>query len=132
MSRPISSVVRLPEFDQDLKRLCRRFSTLDADIGSFIEKPLTLFLRGEPAGGRIERVAGLDLDYPEVYIAKRIACRALKGRGADTGLRLVYAWFPKEDRIELIELFFKANQLVENKARIKRACGRKPYPASHS
>ena len=121
--RPISSVVALPEYLRDLKTLSRRFRGLDEDIRIFVEKPLTHFLRGEPVAGRYERVAGLGFEYPVVYVAKRLACRALRGRGSDSGLRLVFAWFPKEARLELVEIYFKADQEIEDKTRIRRTYG---------
>jgi len=121
---PISSVVPLPEYLRDLKALSRRFRGLDEDIRIFVQKPLTHFLRGEPVAGRYERVAGPGFDYPVVYVAKRLACRALRGRGSDSGLRLVFAWFPKEDRLELVEVYCQGDQNMEDKARIKHTYGR--------
>jgi hypothetical protein len=121
---PISSVVLLPEYLRDLKVLSRRFRGLDEDVRLFVEKPLTHFLRGEPVAGRNERAAGLGFEYPVIYIAKRLACRALRGRGSDSGLRVVCAWFPREDRLELVELYYKGDKQVEDKARIKRIYGR--------
>jgi len=117
---PISSVVALPEYLRDLKALSRRFRGLDEDVRVFVEKPLTHFLRGEPVAGRNERAAGLGFEYPVIYVAKRLACRALRGRGSDSGLRLVCAWFPKEDRLELVELYYKGDKEIEDKARIRR------------
>ena len=116
----IGSVDALAEYERDLRHLARRFRGLEEDIRAFVDKPLTYFLRGEPVAGRFERVAGLGFDSPEVYVAKRIACRALKGRGSNTGLRLVYAWFPKTDCVELVELYFKADRDKEDKDRIRR------------
>jgi hypothetical protein len=121
---PISSVVLLPEYLRDLRALWRRFRGLDEDVRIFVEKPLTHFLRGEPVAGRNERAAGLGFEYPVIYVAKRLACRALRGRGSDSGLRVVCAWFPREDRLELVELYYKGDKQVEDKARIKRIHGR--------
>ncbi len=36
---------------------------------------------------------------------KKIACKSLKGRGVNSGLRLIYAHFEAEQRIVFIELF---------------------------
>lgn len=49
---------------------------------------------------------------------KKIACRALKGRGVNTGLRLVYAYFPAEQKITFIELYHKNDKENEDKKRI--------------
>ena len=42
-----------------------------------------------------------------VIKVKKIACRALKGRGVNSGLRLIYAWFETENRIVFMEIYHK-------------------------
>lgn len=49
---------------------------------------------------------------------KRAACRALKGRGSASGLRLIYAYFRDEDAVELVELYFKGDKEQEDRGRI--------------
>lgn len=49
---------------------------------------------------------------------KKIACRSLKGRGVNSGLRLIYAHFPDEKKITFIELYHKNDKENEDKARI--------------
>lgn len=120
----ISRVSRTPEFERDLKRLIRKFRTLEGDLATFIDYQLELFHGQGLAVGGIERVAGLGFDAPPIYVAKKFACRALKGTGAKSGIRVVYAWFADEGRIELIELYYKGDKQVEDKARIKRLYAR--------
>ncbi len=52
------------------------------------------------------------------YQSKKIACRALKGRGVNSGLRLIYAHFQKEEKIIFIELYHKNDKENEDKQRI--------------
>lgn len=47
-----------------------------------------------------------------------MACRALKGRGVNSGLRLVYAYFPTDQMITLIELYHKSDKESEDRHRI--------------
>ena len=49
---------------------------------------------------------------------RRAACRALKGRVAASGLRLIYAYFRDEDAVELVELYFKGDKEQEDRGRI--------------
>jgi hypothetical protein len=49
---------------------------------------------------------------------KKIACKALKGRGVNSGLRLVYAYFPEEQKITFIELYHKNDKENEDRKRI--------------
>jgi hypothetical protein len=53
-----------------------------------------------------------------VIKVKKIACKALKGRGVNSGLRLVYAHFEKEQRITFIELYHKNDKENEDRERI--------------
>jgi len=49
---------------------------------------------------------------------KKIACKALKERGVNSGLRLVYAYFPEEPKITFIELYHKNEKENEDRERI--------------
>ena len=53
-----------------------------------------------------------------VIKVKKIACKALKGRGVNSGLRLIYAWFEKEQQITFIELYHKNEKENEDRVRI--------------
>jgi len=53
-----------------------------------------------------------------VIKVKKIACKALKGRGVNSGLRLIYAYFPDEKRITLNELYHKNDNENEDRERI--------------
>lgn len=41
--RKFSRISRLPEFERDLKNLCKRFRTLEEDLEIFIENELFLY-----------------------------------------------------------------------------------------
>jgi hypothetical protein len=51
---------------------------------------------------------------------KKIACKSLKGRGINSGLRLIYANFPEEDKIVFVELYHKNNKENEDRERIRQ------------
>lgn len=116
----IRAVSRTPEFERDLKRLLKRYRTLEADLETFIAYELEMFHGQKLAVGGIERVQGLGFDQPPVYVAKKFACRALKGSGSQSGIRVVYAWLASQVKVELVEIYHKADQAIEDKSRIKR------------
>jgi len=68
----------------------------------------------------IFRITGLHIESPGVYKAKKFACRSLKGKGAKSGIRVIYAYFEREDRIELIEIYYKGERENEDRQRILR------------
>jgi hypothetical protein len=49
---------------------------------------------------------------------KKIACKALKGKGVNSGLRLIYAYFPDKQRITFVELYHKNDKENEDRKRI--------------
>jgi hypothetical protein len=63
------------------------------------------------------RVDNLGLETCIIKV-KKIACKALKGRGVNSGLRLVYAHFEEEQKIILIELYHKNDKGNEDRERI--------------
>jgi len=44
----------------------------------------------------------------------------LKGKGAHSGICVIYAYFENEDRIELIEIYYKGDKENEDRKRILR------------
>lgn len=109
---------RLSGFERDLKRLKKRFRTLDEDLETVLKAQVALYHKlGIDIEG-IFRVPGLPFQLPEIYKVKKFTCRALKGRGTASGMRLIYAYFRDEDAIELVELYFKGDQENEDRGRI--------------
>jgi len=115
-----SEVVYLPEFGRDLKRLLKRFRTIEDDLDTFIDTELYLFHKLGIDNNGIFRITDLSVDYPEIYKAKKFACRSLKGKGVHSGIRVIYAYLKGADKIELVELYFKGDKENEDRERIKK------------
>lgn len=115
-----NEIYRLPEFDKDLKKLGRRFKTLEADLEIFITAQLNLYHKQKIDNKGIFQIPGLNIDAPGVFKAKKFACRALKGSGVNSGIRVIYAYFEAEDKIDLIEIYYKGDKENEDRERIKR------------
>jgi hypothetical protein len=113
-------IARLPEFSRDLKRLVKRFRTLEEDLATLLEAQLVLFHKLGVDNNGVFEIPGMPFREPRIYKAKKFACRALKGRGANSGLRLIYAYFEGGDKIELIEVYFKGDKENEDRGRILR------------
>ena len=43
----------------------------------------------------------------QIYKLKKFACKALKGKGVRSGIRLIYAFYPKKFEVEFLEIYFK-------------------------
>jgi len=113
-------IIRLCEFESDLKKLLKRFRTLEGDLEVFVKTELCLYHKLGKDNKGIFPISGLGLQAPKVFKAKKFACRALKGRGVKSGIRVIYAYFEEQDRVELIEIYFKGDKANEDRERILR------------
>jgi hypothetical protein len=92
----------VPEFERELKVLLKKYRTLGEDM-EVLNRVLTKYPRGYAPV--IVRISGLALKT-EVYKVKHFRCKAL-AKGARSGIRVVYAYFPAEERIEFVEMYYK-------------------------
>jgi mRNA-degrading endonuclease RelE of RelBE toxin-antitoxin system len=104
----------LAEYKKDLKILLKKFRTLNDDL-DVVKKVLEVEPDERPPFSF--RIDNLGLETCIIKV-KKIACKALKGRGANSGLRLVYAFFSDDKRITLIELYHKNDKEIEDRKRI--------------
>jgi hypothetical protein len=125
MTNEFSEIAELPEFKKDFKKLLKRFHTLDEDLQNFISAQLIPFHKMGLDNNGIFRLTDLGFDYPPIFKAKKFACRFLKGKGVMSGIRIIYAYYPDIDRIELIEIYFKGIKENEDRQRILKLlkCG---------
>lgn len=120
MVKLFNEIVYLPEFEKDLKKLSKRFRSLPEDLEAFVHHQLQLFHKLKVDNHGIFQIPSLPFTDPKIYKAKKFACKALKGRGAQSGIRVIYAYIEQTDRIEFIEIYCKADQVNEDKDRIIR------------
>ncbi len=104
----------LDEFKKDLKRLLKKYRSLEDDLAT-IRKVLKLEPGERPPFSF--RINGLGIDLYVIKVRK-IACKSLKGRGVNTGLRLVYVYFEDKGEIVFIELYHKNDKENEDHERI--------------
>ena len=109
----------LNEFDREFKKLLKRFKTLDEDLNNFIKFQLNLTHKLNIIEKKnIVRISNLNIDSPKIYKARRFACKSLKGKGARSGIRIIYAYYEENDIIEFIEIYHKAKKANEDRDRI--------------
>ena len=104
----------LAEFKKDLKYLLKKYRTLHDDL---VEVKTILKKKPDERPPFSFRIDNLGLETCLIKI-KKIACKALKGRGVNSGLRLIYAYFPDKQKITFIELYHKNDKENEDKKRI--------------
>jgi hypothetical protein len=105
-----------------LQHYCRRHIIYPLAIPPFFMLPA--YLQARPVNKGIFQITDLSIDNPEVYKAKKFACRSLKGRGVQSGIRVIYAYFEAMDKIELVEIYYKGDKENEDRQRIMRYYGK--------
>ena len=105
---------QLSEFQRDLKYLLKKYRTLNDDL-DVVKKVLEVNPDERPPFSF--RIDNLGIETCIIKV-KKIACRALKGKGVNSGLRLIYAYFKEDQKIIFIELYHKNDQENENRVRI--------------
>jgi mRNA-degrading endonuclease RelE of RelBE toxin-antitoxin system len=104
----------LAEFQKDLKALLKKYRTLNEDL-NVVKKVLEVMPdQRPPFSFRIDN-SGVETCIIKV---KKIACKSLKGKGVNSGLRLVYAYFPDKNKITFIELYHKIDKENEDRKRL--------------
>ena len=115
-----NEIALLPEFEKEMKKLLKRFRTLEEDLDVFIKVGLTAYHKLGIDNGGISQIPGLQIEQPRIFKVTKFACRSLKGRGVQSGIRIIYAYFEEEDRIEFIEIYFKGDKENEDRERIRK------------
>ncbi len=99
---------RLPEFDKEIKRLSKKYPTLESDIEDL--KPILLT---SPTG--IGKNFTIIKTTEKIKIVKvRIHCESLQSRT----IRLIYSYYKDKIEFMYIELYFKGDKENEDRERI--------------
>jgi mRNA-degrading endonuclease RelE of RelBE toxin-antitoxin system len=104
----------LSEFKKDLKSLLKKYRTLNEDL-DVVKKVLEVTPQERPPFSF--RIDNLGLETCVIKV-KKIASKAFKGRGVNSGFRLIYAHFEDDLKITFIELYHKNDKENEDKQRI--------------
>ncbi len=107
-------------FDKDLKRLLKKFRTLESDIKVAKTNAIELFHLKNIDNNSVEPIPNFCSDELKICKVKKFACKALKGRGVQSGIRIIYAYHVSTNTIDFIEMYFKGESENEDKEKIKQ------------
>ena len=93
----------LPEFDKELKTLLKKYRTLEKDLNA-----LKIYLEKYPCGFPpiVLPISNIGVAI-KIYKVKHFHCKALKNKGSRSGIRIIYAYFEFEQKIEFVEIYYK-------------------------
>jgi hypothetical protein len=112
-------IEQLEKFKKDLKKLLKRFPSLEEDLDSLVKAQLIAYHKLNVDNNGIFPIDNLAIPEPKIFKVKKFACKSLKGNGVHSGIRITYAFFSVQDRIEFIEIYYKGDQEKEDRERIK-------------
>lgn len=104
----------LEEFKRDLKKLSKKYRTILEDI-EIVKKVLNINPNERPPFSF--RIDNLGIETCIIKV-KKIASKSFKGKGVNSGFRIIYAHFEETQKITLIEIYHKSKKDIENKERI--------------
>ncbi|MFP4083172.1 MAG: hypothetical protein ACLFVG_10540 [Candidatus Aminicenantes bacterium] len=120
MTKIFNDIRKFAEFEKDFKKLSKKFRTLEDDLNAFIANQLNLTHKKNIDNKGVVRMADLGIEHPKIYKARKFACKALKGKGAASGIRVIYAYYEQDDIIEFVEIYYKGIKENEDRDRIMR------------
>lgn len=104
----------LDDYKKDLKKLTKKFRTLPSDM-EVVKK--VLFVNPNERPPFSFRISNLGIETCVIKV-KKIASKSFKGKGVNSGFRLIYAHFENENKIIFIEIYHKSKKSVEDRERI--------------
>lgn len=105
-------------FTKNLNQLKKRFKTLDEDLKVARNNTIELLYIHQIDNNSIVKLSGFPHEFICIYKIRKFACKALKGSGARSGIRVVYAYHIKNSNITFIEIYYKGDQENEDKQKI--------------
>ena len=111
---------KITAFENDLKHLLKKYPSLEGDLETLKKSVITLYHSQKINPNAVFPIPGLCVEGKYVSIkVKKIACRSLKGKGSNTGLRLIYLFDPRKEQVTFLEIYCKADKANEDRDRIR-------------
>ncbi len=103
----MTEITSISEFDRDLKKLVKKYPSLNEDMDVFITA--LSFIRQNEIRGTV-RIADIGETYAKypVYKVRSFRCKSLKGQGSKSGMRVIFYDDVAADRITLIQIYHKS------------------------
>ena len=119
----------IPEFQKDLKSLSKKYPSLVGDLNLAKIAAIELFHIHKINNLSVFPIPNFCSEEVQICKIKKFACKSLKGRGAKSGIRVIYAFHSRTLTVNFIEIYFKADQENESRERIKEYLKKLPQYA---
>lgn len=109
----------IDKFTKEFKKLLKKYRTLDRDFEIAKKHTIEMLHIKRKDNKSCYEIPGFNNEICMIYKIKKFACKAMKGKGSRSGIRIIYAYFPKTDEIYFLEIYYKGNKENEDRDRIK-------------
>lgn len=106
-------------FQKDLKQLLKKYRTLEEDLETAKRDAIELYHLKRLNNQSVFLIQGFCTEAIQICKIKKFACKALKGRGSKSGIRVIYAFHCQSYKVDFIEIYFKGEKENEDRDRIK-------------
>jgi len=94
-------------FEKQIKKLVKKYRSLEEDLEIAKKYAIEAFHISEINNESIWLVPKFDKKIIQIYKLKKFSCKALKGKGNRSGIRIIYAFYPEKFAVEFLEIYFK-------------------------
>jgi hypothetical protein len=107
------------EFQKDLKQLLKKYISLREDVELIKEAVIELYHVQKINNSSVFLIPGFCDENIKICKIKKFTCDSFKSRGSRSGIRIIYAFFEKEFKVEFLEIHYKGDEEKEDYDRIK-------------
>ena len=101
---------RHSNFSKWLKQLLKKFRTLEEDIKTVQRSAIELLLLRSLDNRSIDLIPTFNSDTVRIYKIRKFSCKSLKWKWVQSGIRIIFAYFPERQEVEYLEIYYKADQ----------------------
>jgi mRNA-degrading endonuclease RelE of RelBE toxin-antitoxin system len=94
-------------FEKHLKKLIKKYRSLEEDLEIAKKFAIEAFHISGINNESVWLVPKFDKKTVQIYKLKKFSCKALKGKGNRSGIRIIYAFYPEKFEVEFLEIYFK-------------------------
>lgn len=105
-------------FEKDLKKLLKRFRTLESDLNMFIKSALRTHFEQDVPTRAFVPIEGCCNNKYVIYKVRKFASKSLKNFGNRTGFRIIFAYDKDNLQVNFLEIYYKGDQEKESRDRI--------------
>lgn len=95
------------KFEKQFKKLIKKYRSLEEDLEIAKKNAIEIWHISKINNEAVWLIPKFDKKTVQIYKLKKFPCKALKGKGNRSGIRIIYAFYPKKLEVEFLEIYFK-------------------------